>query len=276
MHLRLHPFLLAKSHLSFGILHESFLILIDRRRPCLHVSYIHHHCLLQGTRPRLELTLWRHLPTRLNVREKFTRKTGQILLLTACSPMPTGCLLNERLHKWTGKSPRSLGFCGCYSQLWAYERITESTGVVPLCLSGIQVQLLPKNGSDCKTECLKHFSEGRTFSSMFFPPNEQQWLAHRLQSRADGQNKFTLVLCSHTKCNRLHGTESSVLELPLCEAWWRTEAGCKGARRLSSFSFFGSCSLASLRASEFPLVIFVFIFSCFHGLSFSHWFLKNW
>lgn len=198
----------------------------------------------------------------------------------SCSQLALRCLLDVcSMNDYSSELERARGHwvsVVVIHSFVAYERITESTGVVPLCLSGIQVQLLPKNGSDCKTECLKHFSEGRTFSSTFFSPNEQQWLAHRLQSRADGQNKFTLVLCSHTKCNRLHGTESSVLELPLCEAWWRTEAGCKGARRLSSFSFFCSCSLASLRASEFPLVIFVFIFSCFRGLSFSHWFLKNW
>lgn len=109
----------------------------------------------------------------------------------SCSQLALRCLLDVcSMNDYTSALERARSHwvsVVIIHSFFACDRITESTGVVPLCLSGIQVQLLPKKCSDCKTEYLKHFSEGRTFSSTFFSPNEQQWLAHRLQSRADGQ-----------------------------------------------------------------------------------------
>lgn len=121
MHLGLHPFPFTKSHLSFGILCETFLVIVGRHWLCPHALHVHHYCLLQGTGPELELTVWKAPSLRRgNVREEFTWK-GQnrfsILLLTAWSPVPTGYLLNEWLLKLNGKIPRSLASSDYYSQL---------------------------------------------------------------------------------------------------------------------------------------------------------------
>lgn len=131
--------------------------------------------------------------------------------------------------------------------------------MIPLCLSGIQGQVLPKNYSSVK---LSVFPRGEhPCPGSFLLMNNNNWHTH-LSVGHMARKHTTSTFYPHkmhpgySKGNVSVSTETTCALLITSVAW------VLGARAFSRF-ILGSYSLVSLRASEYALVIFcvhVFIF----------------
>lgn len=162
-----------------------------------------------------------------------------------------------------------MGFSDSYLCFVACVRITWKAEVIPLCLSGIQVQLLQKKLAQIvKLSVWNIFLRAKHCRPGSFPLMDRNDWPTACLSRADGQGTHLVwYIQPHQMLRACPDGIMSVLELPL-QSDKGCNLGCKDAYFLPFHSFVHALLLLSEHLTQ--VVVFSYIF-CY-----VHFYYINW